>query len=151
MVVASPGIASIMYPTGQTAHTGSAIPIRIDEATTVGIVPESKLFKKIEELSLLIFDEISMISKDILDLIDQSFRLFYEKNEPFAGIRIVFAGDFRQILPVLTNGTPAQVVASSVKFKKCWRFVNTGYLTENIRGRGFGRWSAYLLRVGWIT
>ena len=111
MVIASSGIAAIMYPTGQTAHKALNIPIYFDDGTILKIPQKSKLFKDLEELSLLVFDEISMISKQILDLIDRSFRILFQCPEPFGGKRIVFAGDFRQILPVIRNGSKAQVVA----------------------------------------
>ena len=89
MVIASSGIAAIMYPTGETAHKGLNIPIHFDDATILKIPEKSKLYKDLKELSLLVFDEISMISKQILDLIDKSFRILFQCPAPFAGKRIV--------------------------------------------------------------
>ena len=149
MVVASSGIAATMYPGGQTAHKKLEIPIPADEGTDLRITPSSKTFRELEDLSLLVFDEISMISRYILETIDRSFRLLFQKpNTPFGGKRIIFAGDFRQILPVVEHGNEAQTVHATVKCSPLWRHVKTSYLIENVRAGNFTEWCNFLLGVG---
>jgi len=50
---------------------------------------------------------IKTIDRTLRDICDQ-------KNVPFCGKLIVFGGDFRQILPVVTKGSRAYMVAASL-------------------------------------
>ena len=58
------------------------------------------------EVTDLVIDEVSMISGDFLELIDQVLRLATEEQEPFGGIRVIFSGDFLQLPPVRTEKDP---------------------------------------------
>lgn len=57
-----------------------------------------KLFKKLE---LLVFDEISMVRCDLLDVIDRLLRMYGGRRDlPFGGKQILFIGDAFQLPPV---------------------------------------------------
>jgi ATP-dependent DNA helicase PIF1 len=62
---------------------------------------ESKGTSKLTEAFLIIVDEISMVSGERLDLMDRIARKA-KKNEsvPFGGIKMIFVGDFCQLLPI---------------------------------------------------
>lgn len=56
---------------------------------------------------LLIVDEISMMSKKILEILDNIGKIIRKRpDEPFGGIQLVFSGDFYQIKPVQDNRDP---------------------------------------------
>jgi ATP-dependent DNA helicase PIF1 len=56
-----------------------------------------------------------MISKDIIQAVDRSFRDICKeicdafKDIPFGGHLIVFGGDFRQVLPVIPKASRADI------------------------------------------
>ena len=62
---------------------------------------------------LLIVDEVTMFAYDTIDRTLQEVR--NEKSVPFGGLTVVFAGDWRQILPVVPRGSRADIVNSTLK------------------------------------
>jgi GTPase SAR1 family protein len=63
----------------------------------------------IQNIELLIFDEVSMIRADMLDLIDTLLRVFRKSNEPFGGVQTVFFGDLLQLPPVVGTAEKTQL------------------------------------------
>jgi ATP-dependent exoDNAse (exonuclease V) alpha subunit len=60
-------------------------------------------FKLLKSLNTLIIDEISMMSNELLELIDALFKLIKSNNLPFGGIQVVMVGDFHQLPPIKGN------------------------------------------------
>ncbi|KAJ8906305.1 hypothetical protein NDN08_002798 [Rhodosorus marinus] len=56
--------------------------------------------KSIAQFKVLIIDEISMASGELLENIDEQFKKIRKSNEPFGGVQIIFSGDFYQLPPV---------------------------------------------------
>ncbi|XP_074360117.1 uncharacterized protein LOC141700197 [Apium graveolens] len=54
-------------------------------------------------------------------------------NMPFGGITVVLGGDFRQILPVITYGDCADIVAACITRSRLWSICQVFLLTENMR------------------
>ncbi|XP_074324207.1 uncharacterized protein LOC141661121 [Apium graveolens] len=52
---------------------------------------------------------------------------------PFGGIIIVLGGDFRQILPVITYGDRADIVAACITRSRLWSICQVFLLTKNMR------------------
>ena len=52
------------------------------------------------DVDVLILDEISMVSAELLDKLDQVGRAVRKNDAPFGGIRVVASGDFLQLQPV---------------------------------------------------
>jgi hypothetical protein len=70
-------------------------------------VPNSDDFKQIREKfpvkslpSMLIIDEISMISASLLDYLNVGLKHVSGSVRPFGGVKIVFVGDFLQLAPI---------------------------------------------------
>jgi len=53
-----------------------------------------------KDVDVLILDEISMVSAELLDKLDQVGRAIRKNDAPFGGIRVVASGDFLQLQPV---------------------------------------------------
>jgi hypothetical protein len=49
---------------------------------------------------VLVIDEVSMISLQLMDQINEALQLAKESDKPYGGIHIIFAGDFSQLTPV---------------------------------------------------
>ncbi|KAF8081255.1 hypothetical protein N665_0897s0011 [Sinapis alba] len=103
---ASSGIASLLLPGGRTAHSRFSIPINQDEFTTCSLSHGSDKTDLIKEASLIIWDEAPMMSRHCFESLDRSLNdmMGNHDNKPFGGKVIVFGGDFRQVLPVITGG-----------------------------------------------
>jgi ATP-dependent DNA helicase PIF1 len=66
---------------------------------------------------------------------------------PFGG-KVVFGGDFRQVLPVVTRGTRAQVIDATLQRSYLWEKIRKIRLSRNMRTQSDPWFSDYLLRIG---
>lgn len=100
-VTASTGIAALNI-SGRTLHSFMAV--RDDNELTDDdvndIFESSKTLERYKETEVLIIDEISMVSAQLLNNLDQLARFARGNNTPFGGMRIVAVGDFYQLPPV---------------------------------------------------
>lgn len=100
-VTASTGIAAT-HMNGQTIHSWAGIGIR--EQITPRHLAEMKSKKyfrdKMERVGVLVIDEISMLHRNQLDLVNKVLKYFKGNQLPFGGIQVVFSGDFFQLPPV---------------------------------------------------
>lgn len=53
-----------------------------------------------ENTKVLIIDEISMLHKDLFEVLDDIARVIHENDQPFGGIQLIVVGDFMQLPPV---------------------------------------------------
>jgi hypothetical protein len=67
---------------------------------------------------------------------------------PFGGKVIVFDGDFRQVLPIVPQGTRAQIMDTTLFRSYIWKDVRKICLTRNMRTQSDPWFSDYLLRIG---
>lgn len=98
---------------------------------------------------MILWDEISMCSKHIILGVDRFMRDLCQIDEPFGGKIVLFAGDFRQTLPIVKGGNIARSV--SICFKNCtelWSKVKHYSLVENMRASSDIRFSQWLLNIG---
>lgn len=107
VVTAPTGIASINV-NGKTLTSLFGISPEIEDITYIYnidgklktniIKPGVK--KKIKKLDVLIIDEVSMIKKDLFNIINIFCKHIRKNNKPFGGIKIILFGDFLQLGPV---------------------------------------------------
>ncbi|XP_057740312.1 uncharacterized protein LOC130957472 [Arachis stenosperma] len=141
LIVASSGIASLLLPGGRTAHSRFAIPLTPDEYSTCNIKQGSPLAELISETKLIIWDEAPMMNKFCFEALDRTMRdLLRSTNDsslslPFGGKTVVFGGDFRQILPVITKGSRQDIVNASINSSYLWHECQILSLTQNMRLR----------------
>lgn len=70
------------------------------------VIIEQALYKMAEEgfpYKTVVFDEVSMISRKIMVLVDVILRQKLNENLPFGGLQIVLFGDFFQLPPVIRD------------------------------------------------
>ena len=101
-VTASTGIAAT-HIGGMTIHSWSGIGIRtkLDKYDLDKIATSEYISKRVRRTRVLIIDEISMLSANMLDMLDQVCREIKQIDEPFGGIQVILAGDFFQLPPVV--------------------------------------------------
>jgi hypothetical protein len=59
----------------------------------------------LRRVSLIIWDEVAMTKCQCVETLGRSLQDIMECGLPFGGNVMVFGGDFRQVLPVVTRGT----------------------------------------------
>lgn len=57
----------------------------------------------IRHAEIIIIDEISMLSSDLLDSVDRYLKWIMGNKEPFGGKKMIFVGDLLQLPPVVTK------------------------------------------------
>ncbi|XP_054163800.1 ATP-dependent DNA helicase pif1-like [Oppia nitens] len=159
LAVASSGIAAILMPKGRTAHSRFKIPIPIDESSSCRISCQSDTAELIQKAKLIVWDEVSMVNKHIINAIDRTFKDIMKcidqrlNTIQFGGKIIVFAGDFRQVLPVIKHGTASDTIDSCITRSYLWPSIKTLNLSINQRAlnsltNDFQIFSDFLLSIG---
>lgn len=105
-ITASTGIAAT-HMRGTTIHAWSGIGIK-DKITRQEIkknlMTKKYLVNAIEKTDVLIIDEISMLHRNQLDMVNEVMKVIKQETTPFGGMQVVFAGDFFQLPPVSKTG-----------------------------------------------
>lgn len=161
--MASSGIAALLLPKGETAHSTMKIPIRGLDATSV--CPISKRSGRADLLrvaTLIIWDEAPMCHWYALEAIDRALRDLRDPALPFGGIVFVLMGDFRQVLPTIPRANRSQIIDATFKSSRIWEHFRTLGLTENMRVQQvlrnppsdgpepseYGKFASWLLELG---
>lgn len=136
-VTASTGIAAT-HMNGMTIHAWSGIGVRtqLSKSDLEFMQTKKYLRDKLEAAKVLIIDEISMLHKTQLDMVNQVLKFFKRNNYPFGGIQVVFSGDFFQLPPV---GVSTENNREKFAFmSKAWLEAKLAicYLTEQHRQEG---------------
>ena len=96
-LTASTGIAAVNVG-GQTIHSWSGIGLGTLPANKLTF--SGKVISRVRMAKILAIDEISMISAETLDLINNVTKFLRKNDKPFGGIQIILFGDFFQLPPV---------------------------------------------------
>ena len=100
-VVSFTGIAA-RHIGGATIH--STFDIHKDHTPTDLLHPRPDAIAALRGIDVLVIDEVSMVSSDLLDAVDKSFRLAKANLKPFGGTQIIMFGDFCQLAPIGKKG-----------------------------------------------
>ena len=155
LAVASSGIAATLLPGGKTAHSMFKLPLELDniESPVCNISSNSSLAELLRRCSLIIWDECTMSNKKAVEALDRTLQDLRNSSSLMGGITTLFAGDFRQTLPVVTRGTRADEINASLRHSALWPLIQTLHLTQNMRAHLFGdsdsqEFSDLLLKIG---
>lgn len=159
LAVASSGIASLLLPSGRTAHSRFKIPLDLTDDSICHVKKNTQLSKLLLETALIIWDESPMNDRRCFEALDKTLRdILDQPTCPFGGKSVLLGGDFRQTLPVKSKGTKMDIIASSIAESSIWRHFKICKLTENMRllqpnlssaeKEGIAAFSSWLLQVG---
>ncbi|OHA42663.1 MAG: hypothetical protein A3G59_00535 [Candidatus Taylorbacteria bacterium RIFCSPLOWO2_12_FULL_47_20] len=100
-VTASTGIAAT-HIGGRTIHSWSGIGVRrsLSRYDIDAISQNPRVAERVEEARVLIIDEVSMLSAQMLTMVDAVCREIRRSSRPFGGLQTVLVGDFFQLPPV---------------------------------------------------
>jgi hypothetical protein len=146
IAVASSGIAATLLNEG-TAHSTFKLPLSIslDQRSTCSIRKNGPLGKLLQDASLVIWDECTMSHRAHVEAVDRTLK-------DMGGITFVFAGDFRQTLPVVNRGTRADIMKACLKLSYLWTSVQHLNLCTNmiahLIGNTHSNFPQQLLKLG---
>ena len=152
LCVASTGLACLLLPGGQTAHSMFKIPIdTLNETSICSISKESLRADLLRMADAVIFDECLMTKRECFEALDRTFQDLRDCSRPFGGLTMILGGDFLQILPVVPNGSRTDIVNACLRKSYLWNNIQILKLRTNMRlqhspkDASFSRW---LLEVG---
>lgn len=110
----------IVTPTGVSAVNAGGITIH----SFFGIKGTPDLakheFKKMDiKFNVLVIDEISMVNKECMLIMDKTLRMSLDETKPMGGIRVIALGDFHQLPPTTANGCESIIYGSTL-----WNLLN---------------------------
>lgn len=107
-VTASTGIAAVNIG-GSTIHSWAGIGLAnlpIDQIVDNIFNPKfARIRRRIRNVKALAIDEISMISAEVLEILNQVFQRVRENRAPMGGIQLLLFGDFLQLPPINRFGS----------------------------------------------
>lgn len=131
-VTASTGIAAT-HIGGVTIHSWSGVGVKqnLTDWDVDEIESKKYLWSRYEKTKVLIIDEISMLSADILNSVNKVCKAFKRNNLPFGGMQVVLVGDFFQLPPITDKGQEVKFAFESTAWKELNPLIL--YLTEQHR------------------
>ncbi|XP_071723352.1 uncharacterized protein [Rutidosis leptorrhynchoides] len=135
LTVASSGIAALLLPEGQTAHSIFSIPINIHEFSTCSVKKHSNLAELLRRAELVIWDEAPMSHRFCFEAENRTLNDICEVQDGvfFGGKTFVLGGDFRQTLPMVEEGDEYATISASIIKSELWSNFEVLSLTENMR------------------
>ncbi len=90
---------------GQTLHSYLSLGINKSLNDIYKDLNTKNIYKlrSLKSLETLIIDEVSMMSNELLELVDGLFKMIKSNIMPFGGIQIIMVGDFHQLPPIKGN------------------------------------------------
>ena len=100
-VTASTGIAAT-HIGGMTIHSWSGVGIRdrLSDWDIESMLEKKYLWNRFDKTDVLIIDEVSMLSANLLDSLDRLAKAMRRNYAPFGGMQVVLVGDFFQLPPI---------------------------------------------------
>ncbi len=103
VIVAAPTGVAALAVAGQTLHSLLRLPLGIIGERDLGFCPKETL-QMLRAADVLVIDEVSMVSADLMDAIDRRLRQAKgRKTVPFGGVQLVMFGDLYQLAPVVSG------------------------------------------------
>ncbi|XP_071932938.1 uncharacterized protein [Coffea arabica] len=148
LATATSGIAASILPGGRTAHSRFKIPLYDDDSKSCHVGKQTTIAQLIRDAKLIIWDEASMAKRKSIERFDEMMRDITSRDLLFGGKTVVFEGDFRQTLPVVTKGNKEDIISASLVMSPIWQQLTKLRLKENMRVRSNKNFSNFLLRIG---
>lgn len=134
LAVAASGIASLLLPSGRTAHSRFNIPIDFSEKTACNIRKHTMLAELLKQTSIIIWDEAPMSDRRCFECLDRSLKDILDcEAKTFGGMSMLLGGDFRQTLPVSPKSTPSEIVSLTLPNSYLWPYFKLCKLSANMR------------------
>nr|GEU95917.1 DNA helicase [Tanacetum cinerariifolium] len=134
LAVALSGIASLLLPSGLTAHSRFKLPIELTEESLCKVTKNSQLRKLLAVTDLIIWDEAPMNDRRCFEALDRSLRdILTMPHRLFGGKSILLGGDFRQTLPVKKGASKMEIITSCISQSELWPHFKVFILNKDMR------------------
>uniref|UniRef100_UPI00358E6312 ATP-dependent DNA helicase PIF1-like n=2 Tax=Myxine glutinosa TaxID=7769 RepID=UPI00358E6312 len=135
MAVASSGIAATLLTGGRTAHSAFKLPLNLahNESPVCNIGKGSGKAQVLKQAKLIVWDECTMSHRLAFEALDRTLQDLRGNAKIMGGVTLLLSGDFRQTLPVIPKGTPADELRACLKESYIWRRVEKLHLSTNMR------------------
>lgn len=121
-VTATTGIAAVNVQ-GVTLHSWAGLGMGDQTARQIAArinQQRAKHYLNITGFNRLAIDEISMLSAELMNKVDEVFRIVRRNDRPFGGMQLILFGDFLQLPPVIKN--PAEEAHGVFAFQsRAWQ------------------------------
>jgi len=145
-ITATTGVAALNLG-GETVHRRTGIGHTARPELAPGVVTqwrrrqfggwrERDRWGTLQGIDTIVIDEVSMLRRDQIELIDKVLRGVRDLDEPFGGVQLVCVGDFFQLPPVVTQmdaSTYPDLVRPFCFQSKIWDDFENLELTKNWR------------------
>lgn len=103
-VTSTTGVSALLIG-GTTLHSWAGIFLGMEDKITLleRVRHLEKPFRRWMYTKVLIIDEISMMSPELLEKLDYIGKKIRKSTKPFGGIQLIFCGDFAQLPPVKSD------------------------------------------------
>ncbi|CAN0925186.1 ATP-dependent DNA helicase PIF1 [Linum grandiflorum] len=121
------------------AHSLFKIPLEVYHFSTCAVRKGKQLAELLRSATAIIWDEAPMIHRLSYEAVDRTLceimnmPLFGSGYKPFGGKIVIFGGDFRQTLPVITDGGRSDTINASLAKSYLWSHCQLLHLTINMR------------------
>eukprot|EP00106_Octopus_bimaculoides_P009157 XP_014776599.1 PREDICTED: uncharacterized protein LOC106873663 [Octopus bimaculoides] len=129
---------------GHTAHNTFKLSLNLNynETSICNITRGDNLAKLLEETSFIVWVECTTAHEQGFEALDKTLQDIRQNSQIMRGITRLLSGDFRQTLPAITRGTPADEINACLKNSYIWRHVQRLSLKTNMRVRITGELEA---------
>lgn len=103
MTICAPTGVAALNAGGSTIHRLFGLNTLLPADTGVNISKVRSNNPVLTQIDMLVIDEVSMVSADILDSMDRVLQAVRGRYEPFGGVQIVMFGDPYQLPPVIAK------------------------------------------------
>lgn len=134
LAVSSSGISALLLPGGRTAHSMFKIPLNAIPGESICNIPKNSMRADLlRRATLIIWDEAGAQHRAAIEAVDKSLRDIRGTDLPFGGITALLGGDFQQTLPVVPQGSPADIINATIQRSYLWESIHVLRLRENMR------------------
>lgn len=146
LALASSGIAATMMDGGKTAHSGLKLPLNVAELEfpVCDITRTSPSGQVLRLCQAIFWDECTMAHKKSFEALNKTLQDLRNNTKLMGGVLLILSGDFRQTLPVIPKGTPADEINACLKNSFIWQHIKKVSLTTNMRAQISGNKKAQL-------
>jgi hypothetical protein len=152
MCVASTALAAQNYPGGRTAHSQLGIPAskRVKGRRVVcRLELGSQHAEYVSAAQMIVWDEVYNSNRYDIEAVDRLLQDLMGNAEPFGGKVMVFAGDRRQIPPVIPGAEPREIVRSVISASPLvWPACDVSELVRPVRDAEDPAYSAFVDGLG---
>jgi len=134
IALSSSGIAATLLHGGRTAHSTFKLPLNLKhtESPVCNIARGSGLALLLQCCQFIVWDECTMSHKGALEAVDCTLHDLRHADRLIGSITLLLSGDFRQTLPVIPRGTPADELKACLKSSYPWQHIKMLHLQTNM-------------------